>query len=432
MSALSEAAVLLRSGTQFSRRIGYPRANGELVFAGVRRGAFSIYIEESPFFHFDLEGRWQRVYIDSAHFRKALDGSIVRLDRIRSERNMILHRHHLSTPEALALDERIRNHALQIRHEILDPATRFVELPNLIQPLSQTECTKLLDRIIAWDASAWNKQFEQYRQTYSGEIGVLPPDAVQSLALQATLPKSPESTEPNPAVRSLADFQQHLERVRALQGRRILQATGLFLGGGDVTRILDLPAYLEAATRAFPLAQTELRPRTLRELPENEPHLTRFDLLIEDLRPPHPDCAAWKAISAAGVTRVSVLLGSTDPSLRHQLGFQGEPEFALEIIRQLKAARLATGLIIWTGLANAVPLVELCELVNELPLDRSDLIFLIDLEDQARHLDRPLDSDLMCAPHAPDQSSLARDWLKPIREKTGAKVVLYQLDKQWN
>src|SRR6202041_2646641 len=62
----TEAACLLEQGATYHRRIGFePVASpGDPVFAGFKPGAFSLYFGDAPIYHFDLEGRWQRAFVD--------------------------------------------------------------------------------------------------------------------------------------------------------------------------------------------------------------------------------------------------------------------------------------------------------------------------------------------------------------------------------
>ena len=62
----TEAACLLEQGALYRRRIGLePVARaGEPIFAGFKPGAFSLYFGDAPIYHFDLEGRWQRAFVD--------------------------------------------------------------------------------------------------------------------------------------------------------------------------------------------------------------------------------------------------------------------------------------------------------------------------------------------------------------------------------
>src|SRR5690606_38905756 len=88
----TEAEALLRSGALYPSRLGLRPAGGPLIFAGFKHGGFSLYFGDEPSYHFDLEGRWQRCYIDPSHLLRRLDGSTQAIDRPRVGRNMVLDR----------------------------------------------------------------------------------------------------------------------------------------------------------------------------------------------------------------------------------------------------------------------------------------------------------------------------------------------------
>src|SRR4051812_4044561 len=83
MAPLTEAACLLQSGSMYPARIGLRAGPGEDVLLGIKRGGFSLYFGDAPIYHFDLEGRWQRAFIDGVHYLKGLDGSVRSIDRAR-------------------------------------------------------------------------------------------------------------------------------------------------------------------------------------------------------------------------------------------------------------------------------------------------------------------------------------------------------------
>src|ERR1700730_8613551 len=116
MGHQTEAACLLQTGAQYSRRLGLRAASGEgdVVFAGFKHGAFSLYFGDEPIDHFDLEGRWQRVFQNGIHYLKALDTSVVALDRIREGENLVLHRRPLSDQEITALDDAVQARAINL------------------------------------------------------------------------------------------------------------------------------------------------------------------------------------------------------------------------------------------------------------------------------------------------------------------------------
>ena len=67
---LTEAACLLEQGASYRRRIGLKPVvtPGDPIFAGFKHGAFSLYFGDAPIYHFDLEGRWQRAFVDGTHY----------------------------------------------------------------------------------------------------------------------------------------------------------------------------------------------------------------------------------------------------------------------------------------------------------------------------------------------------------------------------
>ena len=65
---LSEAACLIEQGATYRRRLGLQPvdSSGEPIFAGFKPGAFAIYFGDAPYYHFDLEGRWQLARLSTA------------------------------------------------------------------------------------------------------------------------------------------------------------------------------------------------------------------------------------------------------------------------------------------------------------------------------------------------------------------------------
>ena len=114
MDHRTEAACLLETGALYRKRIGLERTagDGDPTFAGFKHGAFSLYFGDEPIYHFDLEGRWQRAYIEGIHYLKGLDAEVHAIDRVREGANLVLHRRKLSFGEAGDLDARIRSVAL--------------------------------------------------------------------------------------------------------------------------------------------------------------------------------------------------------------------------------------------------------------------------------------------------------------------------------
>src|SRR5262245_39073485 len=116
----TEAACLLKSGAAYARRLGLRGVDGSLAFAGVKPGAFSLYLDDEPIYHFDLEGRWQRAFRAGTHFLKGLDGVVSAIDRERAGENLVLSRRRLPFAEAGDLDDTVRRTAVELLADLAE------------------------------------------------------------------------------------------------------------------------------------------------------------------------------------------------------------------------------------------------------------------------------------------------------------------------
>ncbi len=113
---VTEAACLLAQGATYGRRVGLKptEESGDPIFAGVKRGAFSVYFGDAPIYHFDLDGRWQRAFVEGTHYLKGLDATVHAIDRERDGENLVLKRRALSESETTDLDESVRSMAQKV------------------------------------------------------------------------------------------------------------------------------------------------------------------------------------------------------------------------------------------------------------------------------------------------------------------------------
>jgi hypothetical protein len=335
MAHETEAACLLRTGAQYTRRAGLRAKDGSLVFAGVKHGAFSLYSGDEPIYHVDLEGRWQRVYREGTHYRKALDNTVDAIDRVREGAGLVLRRRTLTYAEVADLDAEVRGAAIELLDGLGAGQFEIVLPPASTQPLGPDDLRELLGRIAGWDAVAWFAHRERYLDTY-GVIPFLPPDAHASIVLQATL--GHERGEPY--VRTVAEFEEHARKVAKLWGRRSAQARSVFLAGADVLwqPFDNLVGYCQASSDVFPA----------------EP----IDVTLDDFRPGLPDRAGWERLRALRLGRVNILIASA------------EVDGLRSAVAEMKAAGLALGVVLFSGTTAAA--------VNELELSRGDLVYLVD------------------------------------------------------
>ena len=343
MDHRTEAACLLEQGALYRKRIGLEPVvgDGDPIFAGFKHGAFSLYFGDAPIYHFDLEGRWQRAFVEGIHYLKGLDADVHAIDRVREGPNLVLQRRTLSFGEAGDLDARIRSVALELMAGLDDGRFRRLEPPaGKAQPLSNDELREFLERISRWDAAAWFAHRERYTGTY-GPLPFLPPECQNAVVLQATLGHAEGRTfglspAAEPYVRSADEFAQHARDVAGLWGRRLLQSRAHLPGGrrraasaGRTDRGLPRPSRQDVSRSG---SADDGGRHPLRGRPA----------FLDDFRGPRFDRDGWRRFAERGLIRVSLGVESGDPDgpgdLRQGLGRRRSCERPSPISRRRDSA----------------------------------------------------------------------------------------------
>jgi hypothetical protein len=404
---MTEAACLLQSGTLYRRRIGLREQGGRLWFAGTKTGIFSLYLDDEPILHFDLEGRWQRLFRDGVHFRKSLDTSVDRLDRIREDNSLVLRRRTLDFVEATDLDAWARDRAIELA-ELLGAGSLEVQTPpDGIVPLSLRDLTEQLDQVIAWETTAWHAQRERFVECYGATHPDVPPDAHQSVVLQVT---QPSNTTEGPVMKSLEEFEQHVLAVARFWGRRMEQARQMVLGGGDVARVPDLASYAQVARDHLPF--------------------DRFDLLIDDLRTGLPSQEAWSSLVRVGLGRVTLALGTVAGTLRRAVGQRGDPRSGIESVAAAKRAGVPVRVIVWVGLNDESTLRDTIRALDSMSLDQKDLVYAMSTSELG--WDSQMADRFISMPLETSQFEAFRSAIGGAHRAHRAKVVMYSPVKDWN
>jgi hypothetical protein len=441
---LTEAACLLKQGALYRKRIGLEPVGrvGDPIFAGFKPGAFSLYFGDAPIYHFDLEGRWQRVFADGIHYLKGLDAEVHAIDRVREGPNLVLRRRRLGYEEATDLDLRIRSVALELLTDSGAGRLRLREPPlDKARPLQHDELDDFLEQISRWDSAAWFAHRECYLATY-GPLPFLPPDCLNAVIFQATLGHAEgRSFGMSPVAESYArsreEFERHVREVAALWGRRCVQSRWAFLAGSDVLRrpLEEVAAYLDEVGQVFSI---EPRPSSPATDPDDtdlpKPRLDGIHAFLDDFTPPRPDRAGWCAFAARGLVRVSLGVESGNPEVRERYLKTWNDEELRSTVTDLRAAGLGINVLTLVG-AGGVERADLhvqqtARLIESLDLGRGDFVFLLD-ENEIRDplASRPGLTFLERSDWSEQQKRL-KDALTSLKNR-GVKVLPYTLEKQW-
>ena len=430
----TEAACLLETGALYRERVGLVPSGGrgDPVFAGVKHGAFSLYFGDAPIYHFDLEGRWQRAYLDGLHYLKGLDAEVHELARVREGANLVLRRRQLSVGEAADLDARIRLVSLDIVAGLAEGRFRRQEPPVArALPLGNDELHELLERIARWDATAWIAHRGRYTGTY-GPLPFLPPECQNAVVLQATLGHSGGrtfglATPHEPYFRSHDEFARHIREVVALWGRRLLQSRIIFLSGDHLLQqpLKDIEKYLDAIRQAFPV-RSPVEARGVR--------FVGIHALSDDFSGRGLGAGGWSRIAERGLTRVSLGVESGAPVVRSAYGKDWEDDELRSTVSDLKTAGLGVSVLALVGAGGIERSDEHVEatarLIGSLELGQGDFVFLLD--------ENEIHSPGLSPPGATHLNRI--DWLDQQRrmreamaslKKRGVKVLPYTIEKQW-
>ncbi len=434
MEHRAEAACLLETGALYRRRIGLVPATGkdEPIFAGFKHGAFSLYFGDEPIYHFDLEGRWQRAYVDGLHFLKGLDAEVHAIDRLREGPNMVLRRRKLSFGEAGDLDARIRSVALDLMAGL--DGGRFVrKSPPLgkADPLADRDLRDFLEGISRWDAAAWFAHRERYTGTY-GPLPFLPPECQNAVVLQATLGHAGGQTfglskAAEPYVRGAEEFAQHAGEVARLWGRRLLQSRLIFLAGDDVLyQPLELvEAYLDQTGKTFPIGRKD---------DASEIGFEGVHAFLDDFLNPTMDREGWSRLRERGLSRVSLGIESGDANVRLLYSKHWAGAELRWTVGEIKAAGLGVSVLTLVGAGGVERAAEHVErtarLIATLELAPGDFVFLLDESEVREAGSRPAGLMLLAGAEWSEQQSRLREALTSLKRRK-IKVLPYTLDKQW-
>ena len=439
MAQTTEAACLLQSGSMYPQRLGLKDRSGDVIFAGVKPGGVSVYFGDAPIYHFDLDGRWQRAFVDGMHYLKGLDGTARSMAREREAGGLVLRRTTLPYGEAADLDASIRAVALDLIDDLDSGSLEVLPTPSKAREFTPESFRSFLERVSGWDPAAWFAHRERYLATY-GPLPFLPPDCPNPLLLQATLGHEAGRAfgRARPAehyVRSLEEFREHVRSVARLTGRRLAQHRDVFLGGADLLRrpLAEVIGTLRIIGEIFPL-EVENPPVAQGEgWDDFATNLGPVHAFLDDFGPTLPDLDGWRGLRAAHLGRVTLGVESGDPAIRSAFGKDWADDALRATVGGLKAAGIGVGLVVLVGAGGRAMagrhLDATASLLASLPMGAGDLVALVD----ARSFDRSTVEGL--DPLSDDETARQVADLKGrsagARPSKGPKVVAYNPDKRW-
>lgn len=422
----NEAACLLEKGALYTRREGHQWEGRDLVFAGFKQGAFSLYFGDAPIYHFDLEGRWQRAYLRDRHFIRRLDGAVHEVVRVREGANLVMRRTSLGPGEARRIDEEIRAVAVALLADLSEGRGRRLDPPDdKARPIGEAELREFLGRIAAWDARAWAGFEAKYHRTYR-PFAFLPPDCPNAVVLQATVGDRDgrafaAGTAREHGVRSPEEFEAHVREVAGLLGRRLAQTRSAYLAGADLLRLrgADVLAYLDVIGQG------------LRD--EAGPAIDDVHAFLDDFQEPMIDLDSLRAAYDRRLTRIGLGVESGAPEVRRAYGKDWCDADLQAFAADAKAAGIELSVLALVGAGGRARRSEHVErtrrLIESLLLTRGDLVFLMDERELTDPAHAPKGVEPLDESEWREQLELLRQGLSSLRER-GVKVVPYSMIKQ--
>jgi hypothetical protein len=456
MAHLTEAACLIEQGAMFPRRQGFRDPAGSTVLMGFKPGACSIYFDDAPIYHFDLEGRWQRAFIEAdlsspdtpknlagvpgTHYLKSLDTSTVGLMRVREANEIKIQRRTLGYAETVDLDESIRTMAMTLHARIasgeLQPVAPPSEGRTAGKAVDTADLLDFLERIADRDSSAWSGQKQQFMGTF-GPLPMSPPGSPGLMVIQATMGDVSEpaigfgGARTTPIhVRTDEEFKKHLQQVVSLWGRRLPQARGIYLAGSDLLH-QPMPVvlnYLDQISEAISGSSIDILARVID--PVQRPQKSDISLMTHRLDGPAPTVEMLEEYRKRGVTHLTIGVESLNETVRRTYGRSWTNQDLVQWIQNAKEASLPLSMVLLIGaggIDQPEDQAETISVLDELPWSEGTVIYLLDA---AETVDGNPNEPSIAESNAAALHSMRAELATALKPRK-VKVAHYTLEKDW-
>lgn len=361
-------------------------------------GDTAVEAPEGPSLRMDAEGRWGSFRPGDDLHRRTLDGKVVvhegpGLRELNADEADRVHAEAIAFAGALAARVRAGETGLELHGPDADRAALVARL----------------EAAAAWTVERYRDEAARYAAAYPEPMFILPPDRYHDVVVLPAV-GCPHGRckfcafyrERGFRILEPAEFDAHLDAVRAFFGRARLGRSGVFLGSASALS-LPGPRLIEALEKIRAAFGDVARGVAAFEDPDHAPRRTSED---------------YAALGAAGLSAVTVGLETGLPALREELGKRRNLDRVLAAVAAEKEAGLTCGVTVLVGAggraAAADHLAATADAVSAMPLDKRDMIYL-----------SPLSESL---PEAELQEEYQR-FRETLAQRTMAKLVPYRIER---
>ena len=364
---------------------------GRRILINTRREATSIMVDGVVVLNYDREGRMTGAWIDGRNYRRSLDNRVIEKQSGSQPGLAYRVRRELPDGEAQAFLHRVFAMLTEFRNDAFDPASQVI---GDVAPDDVNIVRDAIDHVL----ECTPERLEQDRETYPiiyKPVSILPPDQYLALVLQAT-----EGCSFNHCafcsfyrdrkfrVKHIEEFKHHIRDVRTFFGGAITLRKSIFLADANALVVPQeqLIPIFDAINADFALHPRGLDYDALKKWEAQHPiHFDGVYSFIDAFATRRKSAHDYAELAARGLRRVYIGLESGDAELLGFLGKPNSPEDVLQLVCHLKAGGVAVSMIILAGAGGekyaAQHIVHTADLINQMPLDKNDLIYFSELVD---------------------------------------------------
>lgn len=378
----------------------------------------------------DLGGRPYVLVRGGVTYRRGLDGGMLAKGRAWQG--------DLATPFRRRLDEKA---AL----DIAEQARGEAEAARAALPAAAPDAAReRLDAVLGMDGPALARDAERFRAIYS-PVGILPPDQYLAIVVQATDGCSWNQCRfcslyagVSFRVRTEVEFKAHLRAVHDYLGPALPLRRSVFVGAANALCVARprLEPLLRAVAEVFPLVDPGLPAAERRAALEATPGaVTGLHAFLDAWTGERKEIDEWRAYAALGLRRVYVGLETGDPALLDWLGKPGDPDGAVALVRSLREAGIAAGVIVLAGAGGrrfgSTHAERTADVLARMELRAGDLVYVSDLKPDANAAYAAVAREADALALTPEELLQQRAALTATlpRGAAGPKVARYDLDE---